>query len=82
MHKYRKKPPNKSAENTSDSTPTSVVIQLFKNFASELEEKQDRHERLVKISRDITVESKRLIFFLHSHRRYVPTWIFDVLYRK
>ncbi|KAK7575792.1 hypothetical protein V9T40_012078 [Parthenolecanium corni] len=69
MHKHRRKPSNKSDETISNSTCSSAVIQLFRNFALELEEKQDRYERLVKIGRDITVESKRLIFFLHSHRR-------------
>lgn len=72
MHKHRRKPSNKSDETISNSTCSSAVIQLFRNFALELEEKQDRYERLVKIGRDITVESKRLIFFLHSHRRFVP----------
>lgn len=31
-----------------------------------MDAKNDRHERLVKISRDITIESKRIIFLLHT----------------
>uniref|UniRef100_A0A8C1JPD0 Translin-associated factor X n=1 Tax=Cyprinus carpio TaxID=7962 RepID=A0A8C1JPD0_CYPCA len=34
-------------------------------FQQELDTKHDKHERLVKISRDITIESKRTIFLLH-----------------
>jgi predicted translin family RNA/ssDNA-binding protein len=30
-----------------------------------VDERHDRHERIVKISRDITIESKRIIFVLH-----------------
>lgn len=42
----------------------------FRKFAAELDTKHDKHERIVKISRDITIESKRLIFSLHSLLRY------------
>ncbi|KAH8407218.1 hypothetical protein KR222_010561 [Zaprionus bogoriensis] len=42
------------------------VVQAFRSYASELDGKHDRHERIVKLSRDITIESKRIIFFLHS----------------
>ncbi|KAM8703333.1 hypothetical protein ACLKA7_008023 [Drosophila subpalustris] len=42
------------------------VVQAFRNYASELDSKHDRHERILKLSRDITIESKRIIFFLHS----------------
>lgn len=31
-----------------------------------MDAKNDRHERLVKISRDITIESKRIIFLMHT----------------
>lgn len=44
----------------------SIIIKQFKEFASELDEKHDRYERLVKHSRDITIESKRIIFLLHT----------------
>lgn len=42
------------------------VVQSFRNYAKELDGKHDRHERILKLSRDITIESKRIIFFLHS----------------
>lgn len=45
--------------------PDSSVIAAFKVFQQELDTKHDKHERLVKISRDITIESKRTIFLLH-----------------
>uniref|UniRef100_A0A0M3INL2 Translin-associated protein X n=1 Tax=Ascaris lumbricoides TaxID=6252 RepID=A0A0M3INL2_ASCLU len=35
-----------------------------------MDDRNDRHERLVKLSRDITIESKRIIFQLH---RYTAT---------
>ncbi|XP_047503544.1 translin-associated protein X [Pieris napi] len=44
----------------------SPVLQMFKVAAQKLNDRQDRHERLVKLSRDITIESKRIIFLLHS----------------
>ncbi|CAH0584031.1 unnamed protein product [Chrysodeixis includens] len=44
----------------------SPVLAIFKDIALKLTARQDRHERLVKLSRDITIESKRIIFVLHS----------------
>lgn len=46
-----------------ENNPT---IQAFMQYNTELVEKQDRHERIVKLSRDITIESKRIIFLLHN----------------
>ncbi|XP_074846278.1 translin-associated protein X isoform X2 [Carettochelys insculpta] len=37
----------------------------FKTFQLELDTRHDKYERLVKLSRDITIESKRTIFLLH-----------------
>ncbi|XP_017009180.2 translin-associated protein X [Drosophila takahashii] len=42
------------------------IVQAFRNYSNELTMKHDRHERIVKLSRDITIESKRIIFLLHS----------------
>ncbi|KAJ3609851.1 hypothetical protein NHX12_021945 [Muraenolepis orangiensis] len=50
---------------TSANLSSSPVIAAFKVFQQELDTKHDKHERLVKISRDITIESKRTIFLLH-----------------
>lgn len=44
---------------------SSPIIAAFKVFQQELDTKHDKYERLVKISRDITIESKRTIFLLH-----------------
>ncbi|MCI4376682.1 hypothetical protein PGIGA_G00191220 [Pangasianodon gigas] len=44
---------------------SSPVIEAFKVFQQELDTKHDKYERLVKLSRDITIESKRTIFLLH-----------------
>lgn len=49
----------------SNINPSSAVIASFRVFQRELDTKHDKHERLVKISRDITIESKRTIFLLH-----------------
>lgn len=46
-----------------DSNP---VICNFRQYAAELDSKHDRHERIFKFSRDITIESKRIIFLLHT----------------
>lgn len=42
------------------------IIKAFRGYCVDLDAKHDRHERLVKISRDITIESKRIIFLLHN----------------
>ncbi|KAI5610003.1 translin-associated protein X [Silurus asotus] len=44
---------------------SSSVIEAFRVFQQELDTKHDKYERLVKLSRDITIESKRTIFLLH-----------------
>ncbi|KAJ2944179.1 hypothetical protein O0L34_g18156 [Tuta absoluta] len=55
------------ARETAASLPAdSPVLAMFKQAATILNERQDRHERLVKLSRDVTIESKRIIFLLHS----------------
>ncbi|XP_053670377.1 translin-associated protein X [Anopheles nili] len=42
------------------------IIQSFREYAGILDAKHDRYERIVKINRDITIESKRIIFLLHT----------------
>lgn len=44
----------------------SAVIQQFREYAAELDNKHDRYERVFKINRDIAIESKRIIFLLHT----------------
>ncbi|XP_026165934.1 translin-associated protein X [Mastacembelus armatus] len=61
--------PHKNSDAAQDrdagSNPSSPVITAFKVFQQELDTKHDKYERLVKISRDVTIESKRTIFLLH-----------------
>ncbi|XP_054456441.1 translin-associated protein X [Anoplopoma fimbria] len=61
--------PRRNADAAQDrnasANPSSPVIAAFKVFQQELDTKHDKHERLVKISRDVTIESKRTIFLLH-----------------
>ncbi|XP_061645165.1 translin-associated protein X [Phyllopteryx taeniolatus] len=45
--------------------PFSPVTEAFRVFQMELDTKHDKYERLVKLSRDVTIESKRTIFLLH-----------------
>lgn len=44
----------------------NAVQKQFLIYRDELDAKHDRHEKLVKIGRDITIESKRIIFLLHT----------------
>ncbi|GJQ82416.1 putative A2A adenosine receptor binding protein [Trypoxylus dichotomus] len=44
----------------------SPIMKLFQGYACELDDKHDRYERIVKIGRDITIESKKIIFLLHN----------------
>ncbi|KAG5670963.1 hypothetical protein PVAND_001192 [Polypedilum vanderplanki] len=53
-------------EDKNEEQSNNPVIQQFKEYSKELDNKHDRHERLVKISRDITIEAKRIIFLLHN----------------
>ena len=41
-----------------------------------LDARHDKHERIVKFSRDITIESKRAIFLLHRIQGYLFKPIF------
>lgn len=42
----------------------SPVIAFFKEIQKELDSRYDKHERIVKSSRDLTIHSKRVIFLL------------------
>lgn len=50
-------------ENIDDN---SIVVQQFRAYAAELDAKHDRYERIFKINRDVGIESKRIIFLLHT----------------
>lgn len=67
--KYRKYKPavgDKARETLENIDESNPVIKMFRAFSAELDEKHDRYERIVKLSRDITIESKRIIFSLHN----------------
>lgn len=61
----------RNKETHKDVDDNSPIIKAFQHYALEIDEKHDRYERLVKISRDITIESKRIIFLLHNVDKYV-----------
>ncbi|XP_031825514.1 translin associated factor X isoform X2 [Nomia melanderi] len=44
----------------------SLVMRQFRAYGAELDDKNDRFERILKICRDITIESKRIIYLLHT----------------
>ena len=53
-----------------DDTPSlcteALEVQtLFQQYQRELDYSHDKRERLVKLSRDVTIQSKRIIFLLH-----------------
>ncbi|XP_062895505.1 translin-associated protein X [Mobula hypostoma] len=58
-------PRNQKEEGQSKVNPLSPVLLSFESFQKELDAKHDKHERLVKLSRDVTIDSKRTIFLLH-----------------
>ncbi|XP_036292218.1 translin-associated protein X isoform X2 [Pipistrellus kuhlii] len=57
--------PHSQRRDGKDVNSSSPVMVAFKAFQQELDARHDKYERLVKLSRDITVESKRIIFLLH-----------------
>lgn len=51
-----------------DLAPVSTreaTLAIFESFRQILDDQNDRYERLVKLSRDLTIQSKRIIFLLH-----------------
>nr|XP_023404915.1 translin-associated protein X [Loxodonta africana] len=61
--------PHNQRREGKDVNSSSPVMLAFKSFQQELDARHDKYERLVKLSRDITVESKRTIFLLHRITR-------------
>lgn len=57
---------DKKKEIVENTNENSFVLQQFRAYATELDDKHDRFERIVKTGRDITIESKRIIFLLHT----------------
>ncbi|XP_012222163.1 translin-associated protein X [Linepithema humile] len=57
---------DKGKEVMENINENSLVIQQFRTYAAELDAKHDRYERIFKINRDVGIESKRIIFLLHT----------------
>lgn len=57
---------DKGREVIEDINENNHVVQQFRAYAAELDSKHDRYERIFKINRDIGIESKRIIFLLHT----------------
>ncbi|KAL8837628.1 MAG: hypothetical protein Q9176_005545 [Flavoplaca citrina] len=55
-------------EEDMDTSTISPFMSMFEDFRNELDEHQDRRERIVKASRDITALSKKIIFSLQRVR--------------
>ncbi|KAG1682051.1 Translin-associated protein X [Nymphon striatum] len=51
--------------NKQENDENSNTILMFQQYQGLLDDRYNKHERLVKLSRDITIESKRIIFLLH-----------------
>ncbi|KIW17695.1 hypothetical protein PV08_04890 [Exophiala spinifera] len=47
---------------------SSPYISIFETFRTELDEHHDRRERIIKVSRDVTAQSKKIIFALQRVR--------------
>ena len=64
---YQKKQPRyPKRSHPKDPPPApSRFMEVFQTYREELDAKHDKHERLVKLSRDCTIHSKRTIFLLH-----------------
>eukprot|EP01097_Dermamoeba_algensis_P002310 TRINITY_DN1922_c0_g1_i2.p1 TRINITY_DN1922_c0_g1~~TRINITY_DN1922_c0_g1_i2.p1 ORF type:complete len:212 (+),score=38.57 TRINITY_DN1922_c0_g1_i2:39-674(+) len=52
------------SEAGTDSKQKSEIVALYSEYAKELDEINDRYERIIKCSRDTTINSKRLISLL------------------
>ncbi|EDV49009.1 translin-associated protein X [Drosophila erecta] len=63
---HRNNAPRKRQVPAAQLDEENPIVQQFRIYSNELTMKHDRHERIVKLSRDITIESKRIIFLLHS----------------
>ena len=55
-------------DKASDVDSSDPVQVMFSEISVYLDSRHDKKERIVKLSRDITIESKRIIFCLHRIR--------------
>lgn len=59
-------------EGTSTQTRCRSIQERFRAYSSELDEHHDRRERIIKTSRDVTAQSKKVIFNLHRITQSKP----------
>lgn len=57
---------DKAKETLENMDENNPVLVMFREYSLELDSKLDRYERIVKLSRDVTIEAKRVIFLLHN----------------
>ncbi|KAK6527279.1 hypothetical protein TWF281_010467 [Arthrobotrys megalospora] len=67
-HRSGPKPQSHNAQHQQQQAPTGPYISTFTEFRNELDDHQDRRERIIKASRDITAASKKIIFTLQRLR--------------
>merc|ERR1711936_176157 len=60
---------NNSKTVDTDAEKNNPFYAQFKSHAIFLDKRHDKREKLVKLSRDITIESKRIIFLLHRIKK-------------
>lgn len=56
---------SQAAGRTTKHADTAMNSALFKQYQGHIDKRNDKHERLVKLSRSVTIGSKRAIFLLH-----------------
>ncbi|RMZ91671.1 hypothetical protein DV736_g1115, partial [Chaetothyriales sp. CBS 134916] len=65
MTEQLKEPVTEQPKGHDDVSP---FIPMFEQFRAELDEHHDRRERIIKTSRDVTAQSKKIIFALQRNR--------------
>ncbi|KAG9258242.1 Translin [Emericellopsis atlantica] len=67
---------NARAKSARDDAPRGQFHDMFETFRDELDEHYDRRERIIKVSRDVTALSKKIIFSLQRvknlHAEFPP----------
>lgn len=61
----RQKSAKQGKSGSTNEAATGPYVEMFQEYGRELDDRHDRHERIVKLSRDCTIHSKRVIFQLH-----------------
>ncbi|EXJ75973.1 uncharacterized protein A1O5_00481 [Cladophialophora psammophila CBS 110553] len=64
----RKHDDGMAEDKTSSSETKSPFLPVFEGFRAQLDEHHDRRERIIKVSRDVTAQSKKIIFAVQRVR--------------